>query len=112
MKCFKNLHFLSLLVLLQVGWSQVPQGFSYQGVLTELSGDVVVDGNYVLTFRLYDAATGGNELGMEQQALVPVTNGVFSVTLGAELNCRCRSTSPIGLVCTWARAQNSRQGCS
>ena len=83
MKCFKNLHFLSLLVLLQVGWSQVPQGISYQGVLTELSGNVVVDGNYVLTFRLYDAATGGNELWSEIQALVAVTDGVFSVTLGA-----------------------------
>ncbi len=83
MKCFKNLHFVSLLVLLQVGWSQVPLGISYQGVLTELSGDVVVDGNYVLTFRLYDAATGGNELWSEIQALVAVTDGVFSVTLGA-----------------------------
>jgi len=64
------------------GLSQVPKTISYQGVLTDASGTVVPDGNYNLTFRLYDVATGGTALWAEGQ-LVAVRNGVFNVILGS-----------------------------
>jgi hypothetical protein len=55
---------------------------SYQGVLTDASGTVVPDGNYSLTFRLYDVATGGSALWSEGQ-LVAVSKGIFILTLGS-----------------------------
>ncbi len=61
--------------------SQVPRTISYQGVLTDGTGNMVADGNYSLTFRLYDRPTGGNPLWTEKQ-LAPVRSGVFNVRLG------------------------------
>jgi len=60
---------------------QVPQTINYQGVLTQPSGDPVPNGNYNLTFRLYDAAVAGTELWIEVQ-IIPVENGIFNVILG------------------------------
>lgn len=77
--------FLALLFLMvwgQVLLAQVPQTMSYQGVLTDAGGNAVPDGNYNLTFRLYDVAVNGAALWSEQQ-VVPVSNGVFSVILGS-----------------------------
>lgn len=72
-----------LLVLgVQAVWGQIPQTISYQGVLTDADGGVVLDGNYTLTFKLYDAATGGTELWSETQT-VDISNGVFNVILGS-----------------------------
>lgn len=64
-------------------WGQVPQTMSYQGILTDASGGLVADGNYSLTFRIYDASTGGNQLWTETQASVSVSKGIFSVILGS-----------------------------
>lgn len=63
-------------------FGQVPQTISYQGVLTDTSGTVVPDGDYNLTFRLYDVASGGTALWTEGQ-LVAVQKGIFNVNLGA-----------------------------
>lgn len=58
---------------------QIPD-FVYQGRL-EQSG-VPANGNFDLSFRLYDAASGGNQLGATiNQADYPVTDGLFSVSL-------------------------------
>ena len=79
-------HLLSVLFLLlavQVGWAQVPQTISYQGVLTDTNGNVVTDGNYNLTFRLYDAATGGTPLWFDGLS-VSVKKGIFNVILGSQ----------------------------
>lgn len=54
---------------------------SYQGVLTDLSGTVVPDGNYNLTFALYTARTGGTPIWTENQTL-QVADGVFNAYLG------------------------------
>lgn len=38
---------------------QVPKTLSYQGVLTDDEGTAVPDGDYDLTFHIYDVASGG-----------------------------------------------------
>jgi hypothetical protein len=68
--------------LRQLVWGQIPQTISYQGLLTDAAGAIVPDGNYNLTFKLYDAPTGGTALWTEQQS-VPVQNGIFNVILGS-----------------------------
>ena len=54
----------------------------YQGRLSDPStGEAVADGNYTMTFRLYDVATGGSALWTETKD-VAVQGGVFSTGLG------------------------------
>jgi hypothetical protein len=62
--------------------AQVPDSIAYQGYL-ELDGAPVDNPSATLTFRLFDAATGGTELWEETQSGVSVEGGVFSVYLGA-----------------------------
>ena len=78
---------LSLLVLAQFALAQVaPQTISYQGVLRDVSGNIVANDDYDILFTLYDNA--GNEVWSEWHSVVPlnnpvtVTDGVFSVILG------------------------------
>ena len=60
--------------------SQVPKTISYQGSLTDASGNPVT-GSLSITFRLYNTATGGTALWIEPRT-VAVTNGAFNVVLG------------------------------
>jgi hypothetical protein len=54
--------------------------FTYQGHLTE--GLTPANGNYDLEVRLFDAASGGNQVGATRNFEdVAVTNGVFSVSI-------------------------------
>lgn len=53
--------------------------FSYQGFLSDTSASA--NGNFDFEFRLYSAAAGGVPQSTIQRLNVPVTNGVFSVTL-------------------------------
>jgi hypothetical protein len=62
--------------------AQPPNTISYQGVLTDGSGNIVADGNYNLTFKLYDVATSGAALWQELQS-VNITKGIFNVNLGS-----------------------------
>ncbi len=73
---------LSLILAAQIAWGQIPQTISYQGVLTDAAGKTVTDGNYNLTFRLYDVSTSGTALWAEGQ-LVAVSKGIFNVILGS-----------------------------
>jgi len=66
---------------------------NYQGRLTDSSGNALPDGQYTLEFRLFDAATAGNEVwgpftldgttvaGHGAQAYV--VNGRFNAILGS-----------------------------
>ncbi|MBI2913475.1 MAG: hypothetical protein HYY03_06105 [Chloroflexi bacterium] len=57
---------------------------SFQGRLTNpTTGLPVGDGDYSVTFRIYDAATAGNNLWTETQPTVAVSGGLFSVMLGS-----------------------------
>jgi endosialidase-like protein len=54
--------------------------FSYQGKLTDNGSPA--NGNYDLQFDLWDAPTGGNQVSPKKTlANIPVTNGVFTVTV-------------------------------
>lgn len=61
--------------------AQSPAEMSYQGFLED-GGAPVNDGNATLTFRLFDAASGGSPIWSETHNGVDVTDGVFDVTLG------------------------------
>jgi hypothetical protein len=57
---------------------------SYQGQLTDSMGNPVTDGNYQITFRLYEAEDDdvGDALWTETQT-VSLNDGLFNVILGA-----------------------------
>ncbi len=80
----KRTLFLSTLLLvfaISTSWGAIPETISYQGVLTDATGVAVPDGTYNLTFKLYDAPTGGTDLWTEPQT-VTVSKGIFNVMLG------------------------------
>lgn len=60
----------------------VPKMINFQGVLKKGSGQPVADGPYSVTFKIYDAAAGGNVLWTETQS-VTTANGLFTALLGA-----------------------------
>jgi hypothetical protein len=53
--------------------------FTYQGQLK--SGGQPVDGSCDIDFRLYDAGTGGSQVGSAVVTTVPVVDGLFTVNL-------------------------------
>ena len=55
---------------------------SFQGLLTDAQGRLLNDGNYSITFKLYDALTGGTQVWTETQT-VAVARGMVNVNLGA-----------------------------
>lgn len=81
MSGFFKLTMLLSLCMATFAFGQIPQTMSYQGVLTEANGNPV-NGSVSLTFKLYDAATGGTKLWEETQQ-VTVINGLFNVILGS-----------------------------
>ena len=62
-------------------YAEVPHLIRYQGQAVDSNG-VPLEGPYSLTFRLYDAETGGTEVWKEPQANVALAGGHFSVLLG------------------------------
>ncbi|MBI4810066.1 MAG: hypothetical protein HY800_01195 [Ignavibacteriales bacterium] len=73
---------LMVIIITPLSLAQIPRTINYQGVLTDTSGTVVPDGNYNLTFRLYDIVTGGTALWSEDQS-VTVNKGIFNVIMGS-----------------------------
>ena len=57
-----------------------------QGFLKDANGKAVVDGNKVLTFKIYDAQSGGTALWTNVFSTVPVMGGVYAVQLGTGKN--------------------------
>ncbi len=60
--------------------AQVSIPISVQGNVQ--SNNAPLNGNHVIKFSIYDAATDGNLLWTETHPAVPFTNGIYSVTLG------------------------------
>lgn len=81
MKRILLLSILCLMLVVQVVWGQAPETISYQGVLTESDRNAVPDGDYSLTFRLYDVPANGT-LVWEETQQVAVLSGIFNVILG------------------------------
>ena len=70
-----------ILLLSNVIFSQIPGTISYQGILTDTTGNPKPDGNYSFTFSLYESSTGGNTIWSESKTL-SVSKGLFSTLLG------------------------------
>ncbi len=70
-----------------------------QGILKKANGNAVDDGNYDLTFKLYNVTSGGSALWTETQTDVEVASGVYTVTLGsvAPLNVPFNETYYLGV---------------
>ena len=60
----------------------VPSLMNFQGRLTKRDGTPLADGFYTVTFRIYDAQTGGSKRWEEQVGSVYSRNGIFAVLLG------------------------------
>jgi hypothetical protein len=82
MKTKNLLTILVILFLTSFAWGQVPQTMSYQGLLSDDGGVPVPDGNYNVTFRLYEVASGGSPIWEEAQ-LIAVSDGIFNAILGS-----------------------------
>lgn len=65
----------------EVASAQVPSLIRYQGQAVD-SQKVPLEGPYTLTFRLYDAETGGTKVWEEIQLNIVLTGGRFNVLLG------------------------------
>lgn len=59
----------------------VPHLIRFQGKVTDKAGGPL-NGSYNITFRVYDAVTGGTLKWSETQSAIPVNNGIFTVLLG------------------------------
>lgn len=82
MRLVLSILFIALAVSIpRVVHADVPAVMSYQGVLTETGGAPVTDGNYTVTFRIYELDQGGAPIWTESH-LLPVVGGVFGVVLG------------------------------
>ena len=68
-----------MIISYQISFGQV---LNTQGVLRDGTGHSVADGTYQITFRIWNAETGGTAV-FEQVSSVTVTNGVYSVELGS-----------------------------
>lgn len=64
----------------------VHRTISYQGVLTDATGQLLPDGHYTLTVRLYDALVGGSLVMQETHAPVALVRGGFSILIGSVLD--------------------------
>ncbi|MFI5252040.1 MAG: hypothetical protein ACHQQQ_06360 [Bacteroidota bacterium] len=62
--------------------AQIPRTLSYQGVLTDSSGNPKPDGAYSFIFCIYDSPGGGTNLWCGTITSLPVTGGLFSTVLG------------------------------
>jgi hypothetical protein len=62
--------------------AQTSPRISIQGTLKDANGTAVADGNYTVTFRLYNQETGGTHLWQEE-ATVEVVGGIYSHYLGS-----------------------------
>jgi hypothetical protein len=71
-----------LVAAVQPVQATMPRTLSYQGVLQDGAGNPVADGNYSLTFRIYNVATGGTALWAENQTLA-VQDGILNAVLGS-----------------------------
>lgn len=73
--------FVLMLAVPLVAHAQTPLGtaFTYQGKLD--SNGAALNGVADFSFRLFDAALGGNQLGVVNLNGVPITDGLFTVSL-------------------------------
>jgi hypothetical protein len=74
---------LVLMMFISVVVADVPQMINYQGKLTNPSGDPVADGDYDITFKIWNWESGGTLLWNSGPQAITVTGGLFSYKLGS-----------------------------
>lgn len=62
--------------------AQVPGTLSYQGILVNVAGNPVADGNHTVTFSFYKTATGGVPTFARGPFTVSTFKGLFTLVLG------------------------------
>ena len=62
--------------------ADIPQVISYQGKVTDTSGNPVADDTYTMRFQIYDQLIGGSPLWDSGNQSVALIDGIFSVMLG------------------------------
>jgi hypothetical protein len=78
---FLVLTLAAVLMLPSSASAQIPKILSMQGVLLDANNQPLADGMYNMTFRIYDAQSGGNML-FEEYFAVPVTKGNYLALIG------------------------------
>ncbi len=83
----KSSFVLCIIMLLSAGvaYAQMPRVISYQGLLTQPSGEPVTDGSYQLVMRLFNAESGGTLLWEENHTTL-VKRGLFNIYLGEQVS--------------------------
>ncbi len=77
MSCRYSLAMVAALLIICLPLTAISQVFNFQGELRDNAGLPVPDASYNMTFKVFDAETGGTELSTESQA-VSVTGGLFN----------------------------------
>ena len=73
---------LALVATFAPALAQIPATISYQGIVTDDTGQPLTGGTRPMTFSLFDVATGGTPLWSETHPAVAIDQGLFSVRLG------------------------------
>jgi hypothetical protein len=61
---------------------EIPKQINYQGVIKTAAGQNAADGNYQITFKIYNEETGGTAIWTETQSIT-LSGGIFSALLGS-----------------------------
>ena len=69
-----------LLIVFSAAAADLQKTIGYSGYLTDAAGPINID--KVITFRIWDAATGGTAVWVEEIPVVHFIDGEFSVSLG------------------------------
>jgi uncharacterized protein (TIGR02145 family) len=73
---------LANLLIITSSFSQVPQKMSYQSVIRNNSGNVVVSGNVSLKISIVQGSISGNAVYVETHTATTNTNGLVSLEIG------------------------------
>lgn len=91
----KNITILRMSLILLLGFfivfstnaqSTASKKLSIQGYLKDGNGKAVDNGNYAITFKIYDVAASGTALWTEDNPAVNVFGGIYTVQLGSITN--------------------------
>jgi hypothetical protein len=85
MKCFMKQCYVFTLSLfsLLVTQAQAPQGFNYQAVARNASGNALVNASVSVRLTIHDASASGTIVYQEHHTTVTNALGLFSVIIGA-----------------------------
>ncbi len=78
----KQIFIFFTFLLAMPSMASAQSGLIIQGAIQDESGAPLPNGNYSLSFRLYETETGGVPVWSETQSAVPITGGLYSVSLG------------------------------